>query len=215
MSPDDAAIFAEYHRVGRARSARLAAVGGVGVALALVAAIAISPALAASVPAPAPASTPVALVSPSPSAATPPATPTQIPSPAPVLLPSPEPVVSAAPEPVVAANPNWSIHIGATGYQTELDACQWVRMDLAAVASIVGAHNSCGGAIVITMDVGDPVSLAGQGLEGAYIVAEARDAHAGDVAADATAGLVADVILQTCYPGSSGRVRLVALLREG
>ncbi len=209
MSPDDAAIFAEYHRVGRARSARLVVAGGAVVVLAIFAGFALSPALAQ----PVPASAPAALVSPSPSAATPLAIPTETPSPAPVVLPSPASAATAATEPPVATDPNWSIRIGATGYQTELDACQWVRMDLAAVASIVGAHNSCGGAIVITMEAGDPVSLAGQGLDGAYVVAEARDAHAGDVAAAATAGMTADVILQTCYSGTGGRVRLVALLK--
>jgi hypothetical protein len=87
-------------------------------------------------------------------------------------------------------------------------------MDLGAVAPIVGAHTRCGGAAVLTLATGARVELQGQGLDGGFVVADARDAHAGDDAAEATAGLAADVILQSCYPGASGRVRLVALVRS-
>ena len=134
-------------------------------------------------------------------------------APAPSTLPAPPPadIGTVAVEPP-AAEGSWSIAIAATGYQAELDACQWVRMDLG-VAPIVGAHTSCGGAIVLEMIDLDAVQLAGQGLDGAYVVTGSRDARAGDTAAAATDGLAADVILQTCYPGADGRVRLVALTR--
>lgn len=85
-------------------------------------------------------------------------------------------------------------------------------MDLLGTAPFVGAHTSCGGAVVLTMKAGDRVTLAGQGLDGIYRVADARDAHAGDLATTATAGMTASVILQTCYRGTGGRERLVALL---
>ncbi len=123
----------------------------------------------------------------------------------------------AAAEPAVAVAPApsgpvlYAIDITATGYQREIDKCQWVRMDLGAVAPIVGAHTRCGGTTVLQMRPGDAVRLTGQGLDGAYVVQGSRDAHAGDDAAQATSGMTAAVILQTCYPETSGRVRLVAL----
>ncbi len=134
----------------------------------------------------------------------------------------PQPVeVSAtlvAPGPQLVSPPStghhgWSIVIDATGYQTEIDRCLWVRMQLGAVAPIVGAHNYCGGSIVLDMRAGDTVVLSGMGLDGTYVVTAGRDAHAGDSAAIATAQLAADVILQTCYWHSNGRERLIALTK--
>lgn len=110
---------------------------------------------------------------------------------------------------------SWAIAIGAVGYQAELDQCIWVRMDLAATAPIVGAHNYCGGGDVLEMALGDSVTLMGTGLDGVYLVTDSRDARAGDNAAQATAGLSAAVILQTCYWRNDGSERLVALTRVG
>lgn len=87
-------------------------------------------------------------------------------------------------------------------------------MDLGASAPIVGAHNVCGGAVVLRLRDGDRVRISGQGLGGLYVVDGSRDAHPGDDSAAATRGLAADAILQTCYVGS-GEVRLVALERLG
>ncbi|GAA2182992.1 hypothetical protein GCM10009785_24610 [Brooklawnia cerclae] len=103
------------------------------------------------------------------------------------------------------------IEVGATGYQAEIDRCQWVRMDLGAVAPIVAAHDYCGGSVVLDLLTGDRVDLAGQGLDGRYVVAGSRDARPGQDAAEATAGLVATVLLQTCYPDGA-HVRLVVLV---
>ena len=86
-------------------------------------------------------------------------------------------------------------------------------MDLSAIAPIVGAHNYCGGGIVLEMAEGDTVTLTGTQLDGAYRVTGEREAHAGDNAATATEGLVADVILQTCHWNSGGRERLLSLVR--
>lgn len=108
----------------------------------------------------------------------------------------------------------WSIAIATTGYQAEIDRCQWVRMDLGAAAPIVGAHNYCGGDIVLAMAVGDTVTLSGTNLDGTYSVTADRDAHAGDRAGIATSGMIADVILQTCYWSSNGEERLIALARR-
>jgi hypothetical protein len=105
--------------------------------------------------------------------------------------------------------------ITATGYQHEIDECQWVRMDLDAEAPIVGAHTQCGGSAVLSMRSGDVVELVGEGLDGEYVVSDGRDAHAGDNAATATDGMLVQVILQTCYPGAGGRERLVGLEPEG
>lgn len=108
----------------------------------------------------------------------------------------------------------YDIAIDATGYQAEVDRCLWVRMDLeGSVAPIVGAHNTCGGDLVLTVQVGDVVTLTGQGLDGRYIVSGDRVAYTGQGAGDATAGLTAAVILQTCYFGEGNEVRLVTLRR--
>ncbi len=107
----------------------------------------------------------------------------------------------------------WVIEVATEGYQAELDQCLWVRMDLDAVAPIVGAHNNCGGGVVLDMAEGDTVILSGVGLDGTYTVHSSRNAHAGDSAAAATSGWSADVILQTCYWNSGGLERLLALQR--
>lgn len=144
---------------------------------------------------------------------TPPLEPvTALPEPAPASSPQPQP--SAAPEPglpITGTRSTWSIVIDTTGYQAEIDRCLWVRMELGAVAPIIGAHNYCGGGVVLEMSMGESVTLTGTGLGGEYTVVDMRDARAGENAATATSGLDADVILQTCYWENDGRVKLVAL----
>jgi hypothetical protein len=109
-----------------------------------------------------------------------------------------------------ATQQHFSIAVATRGYQAELDQCQWVRMDVGAVAPIVGAHNFCHGDMVLAMQPGDLVAITGTDLDGDYQVTGSRDAHAGDNAATATSGLTADLILQTCYWGDNG-LRLVTL----
>ncbi|HEY0246805.1 MAG TPA: hypothetical protein VGC45_00965 [Gryllotalpicola sp.] len=114
-----------------------------------------------------------------------------------------------------APAPSGLLHIDITaeGGQSEVDDCQWVRIDyLGAPAPVVAAHTYCGGGRVLTLQPGEPVHLAGEGLDGWYRVTESRDAHAGDDAGAATAGMFAPtVILQSCYYGDDDRIRLVAL----
>ncbi|NLP84407.1 hypothetical protein HF576_11135 [Microbacterium sp. CFH 90308] len=150
----------------------------------------------------------VAPVEAGPDAATPP-TPDALA--APPAVPSPPPVESPpAPLPITPAVHTIGIH--TSGYQAELDQCLWVRMDLAgASAPIVGAHNNCGGDVVLGLEPGQLVDLAGQGLDGRYAVAGSRDGRPGQNAAEATAGFGAAVILQTCY-FEGPDVRLVALV---
>ncbi|WP_309619640.1 hypothetical protein [Salinibacterium sp.] len=119
--------------------------------------------------------------------------------------------LAAPPTLAATGQPRWSIDIDTVGYQPEIDACHWVRMDLGLYAPLVGAHNYCGGDIVLGMAIGDSVTLAGVGLDGDYTVTAVRDAVAGDNARRATDGLGGSVILQTCYWGSDGREKLVAL----
>lgn len=146
-----------------------------------------------------------------------------------LALPAPAPVEAAAPaapaildlptaEPVaetVAAPASWSIGISAFGWQNELDACQWVLMDMAAEVPlpIVAAHNYCGGGVVLDMQIGDSVTLGGYGYDGTYVVTGDRDASAGGSAAAAVSGMDGDVILQTCYWNDDGTERLVSLRR--
>jgi hypothetical protein len=142
--------------------------------------------------------------------------------PAPLALQLPtlalEPAIEAAPAPApapAAAPASWSISIGAVGLQAELDQCQWVRMDFSSAVPlpVVGAHNYCGGDIVLSMGVGETVTLAGAGLDGSYVVTGSRDAWTDSPAADAIAGMGGDVILQTCYWANDGSERLVSLQR--
>ena len=116
---------------------------------------------------------------------------------------------------LVPAAPDWSIPIGAIGLQAEVDSCIWVRMDFSSAVPlpIVGAHNFCGGGIVLEMTTGQTVALSGAGLDGTYVVGEQRDARADDYAEDAIAGMTGDVVLQTCHWADDGTLRLVALTR--
>ncbi len=201
--------FAECHRARRIR-AGLIALGWIAVTGAVAGASvlvgAASPRVEASVVATSAISaashSDAAVVSP----ADVPATETSVPPGVAAIPPSSQ--TSAVPSEGPRA---FRIAITATGYQAELDACQWVRMDLLDTAPFVGAHTSCGGRIILTMKPGDSVTLVGQGLDGTFRVADARDAHAGDLATAAVEGMTASVILQTCYPGAGGRERLVAL----
>jgi hypothetical protein len=118
----------------------------------------------------------------------------------------------AASDPAPRAQQSFSIAVATRGFQTELDRCEWVRMDVGAVAPIVGAHNFCDGDVVLAMNVGDLVAVTGTDLDGDYQVTGSRDAHAGDDAAAATSGLTADLLLQTCY-WTGGALRLVTLRR--
>jgi hypothetical protein len=126
-----------------------------------------------------------------------------------------EPAVEVVAEPLPAQAASWSIGITSFGWQTELDACQWVLMDMTADVPlpIVAAHNYCGGGIVLEMGVGDTVTLSGYGLDGTYAVVGDRDAWAGSNAAEAIAGMAGDVVLQTCYWDDDGTERLVSLQR--
>lgn len=123
-----------------------------------------------------------------------------------------QPQVEAAP---VAAS--WGIGIGAFGWQAELDACQWVLLDMVASVPlpIVAAHNYCGGGIVLEMQPGDTVTLSGYGYDGTYVVTGSRDAWTGSDAASAVAGMDGEVVLQTCYWNDDGTERLVSLRLVG
>lgn len=190
--------FREYHGVeNRLRVTRV--VAGIAVAATV---IAIVTALSAGAPV-------------SPNAGTPAPTVTAV---AESVLPAPDASAGASapltPQPLPSTGPGprtWAITIDTTGYQAEIDQCLWVRMDLGIQAPVVGAHNYCGGSVVLEMAIGDTVTLAGTGLDGTYRVASERLAYAGDNAAEATAGVVADVILQTCFWVDDGSERLIAL----
>ena len=106
----------------------------------------------------------------------------------------------------------WSISITATGRQAALDRCVWVRMDFDGVpAPIVGAHNRCGGDIILSMTVGDLVTVHGKSLDGQYFVIGTRDVLAGSSAKVATSNYPAAAYLLTCYYNGNGKERLLAL----
>ncbi len=121
-------------------------------------------------------------------------------------------IAEAAPAPVASS---WNIGISAFGWQAELDACQWVLLDMVASVPlpIVAAHNYCGGGIVLEMEPGDTVTLSGYGYDGTYVVTGYRDAWTGADAASAVSGMDGEVVLQTCYWNDDGTERLVSLRR--
>ena len=183
-SPEHDDVFRAYHRIGDRQVVVRGIVTGF-IALAVVAAVAVLG--AANVPVAAPAAV-AETVAPSASA-----------------TPSPIATTGSGPR-------DWSITIDTVGYQKEIDQCLWVRMDLGLSAPLVGAHNYCGGSVVLEMAIGDTVTLAGTGLDGLYRVSAERLAWAGDSAVAATAGLDAVVILQTCFWVDDGSERLLALV---
>lgn len=209
--------FREVHRSAAvARVRRIAGIAAAVVAVVLgvwaVPAVATSPAPPSVTAVPAAAPDPTAVVAPPPDPATPPAPPP------PASLPAPDRPASPAPPPAPALQPgprHTTIAVDTRGYQAEIDRCLWVRMDLADAVPIVGAHNYCGGDVVLGLQPGDRVTLMGEALDGDYAVVESRDARAGDDAAQATDGLTATVVLQTCYYDADGLLRLVALVPEG
>jgi len=104
------------------------------------------------------------------------------------------------------------IAIDTVGYQEELDRCLWVKMSLTPIAPIVAAHNYCGGDVVLGLGRGDRVRLSGLELDGVYVVTGDREVRTGELVSVATEGLVADVILQTCF-WRTGTTRLVTVER--
>jgi len=235
MVPDSGDPFRDYHR-GRFWMSLLKFTAGTAAAVAVVAGVmqlaagappyAAQPLAARGLPVPAPdgAATLATRATPAVPAA---AVPTPAAPPPAALAPGDSaaaPSSTAAPvlgsaastpdQPATVTGPGrWAIVINTTGYQAELDKCLWVRMDLGATAPIVGAHNNCGGSIVLAMKLGDIVTLSGTALDGAYTVIAARNAHAGDSAAAATSGWSGAVILQTCYFNAGGEERLLELER--
>lgn len=142
--------------------------------------------------------------------------PTTVPAPdLPTLSVEVEPRMASAivdhPVPVI----EWTITVDTVGYQDALDACLWTRMDFDGVVPIVGAHNFCGGDIVLDMKVGEIVHLSGADVDGTYVVTGDRQVFPGDDAIEATAGLDSPVLLQTCYWDVDQGMRLVALSTLG
>jgi len=214
--------FAAVHRAARRRTAAVGAalVIGVGTLVAVAWAVPSVAAPRAAVVAAAPATADAAAPTPVDTPALAPSAAGEVPAPAASSPPATIPEGAADAVPPVAEPPSvpapagpasYDLHVDASGYQAELDRCLWVRMDVGAVSPIVGAHNNCGGDVILAMNPGDRVTLAGEGVDGVYVVGESRDAHKGDDAATATAGMSATVILQTCYWEGTG-VRLVPLL---
>jgi hypothetical protein len=218
---DHDTVFADYHR---ARTRRIvAAVAGWVLAAALcvsgvvaIGAVTAHPASATSLASSSTSSSTTEATIPVDVAAVVNSTLAPAPPPAPTPTPSLRPALTPtrAPTSTIARQTAYAIAIAVTGYQIELNACQWVRMNLADTLPIVGAHTHCGGILVLRLQLGDTVTLSGQGLDGTYRVADALDAKAGDNSASATAGMTATVILQSCYLGGGGRVRLVGLIPE-
>lgn len=216
VHPENEAAFEAFHRSRRSRLV------GVSVRAAVVCSLVVAAVwgvAASSIPLPAAgaAATPATALAGQPAAAVladaaPPTAQPVAPSSDPTTAPPPPIVENPAPV-ILAPVSTYSIAVTARGYQAELDACQWVRMDIGAVAPIVGAHNYCHGDQVLAMQVGEIVTVTGADLDGDYQIIGSRDAHAGDSAADATVGMGGDLLFQTCYYDKSRGLRLVSAVR--
>lgn len=104
------------------------------------------------------------------------------------------------------AGDGYSFAVNQAGHQAALDRCSgWVWEDFGGYGRVVSAHNHCGGAVVLGMNVGDTVTLSGYG-KGAYQVTQIKRVPKG---APATV-LEGRLWMQTCFYDNT-TMRLVGL----
>lgn len=103
------------------------------------------------------------------------------------------------------STPDASFDVALRGHQDEIDRCVgFVLEDFGDFGTAIAAHDTCGGAAVLALDVGDLVVLEGI-ITGRRTVTEIKS-----VSKDATAAaLDGGVWLQTCDGG--GSLRLVRI----
>ncbi|MDN4477536.1 hypothetical protein QQX10_08025 [Demequina sp. SYSU T00039] len=115
---------------------------------------------------------------------------------------TPAPVAASAPAAGAASTggtgassgSDYSFGVHQAGHQAALDRCTgWVWEDFGGYGRVVSAHNHCGGAVVLGLQVGDTVHLTGYGA-GDYVVTRLKTVPKG---APATV-LEGRLWMQTC-----------------
>ena len=112
----------------------------------------------------------------------------------------------AAPKIVTARQHGYSFAVNITGGQAAIDRCDgFVWQDFHASGTVVSAHNTCGGAVILTLDIGDRVTLTGHGA-GTYRVTQVKA-----VPKQTNSSVLGGHLwMQTCYFGKA-MLRLVRL----
>lgn len=137
-----------------------------------------------------------------------------------VILPPPPPpppppavrersaVKSAPASQRTATSSGYRFHVPLTGHQAAIDRCDgFVWEDFGPRGNTVSAHNYCGGAVVLKLDVGDTVRLTGYG-KGTYKVTRIKSVPKGS----SSSVLDGKLWMQTCYFNKSD-IRLVQLTK--
>jgi hypothetical protein len=135
-----------------------------------------------------------------------------------VTLPPPPPppppptersaVKSAPASQRAATSSGYKFHVPLTGHQGAIDRCDgFVWEDFGSRGNTVSAHNYCGGAVILKLDVGDTVRLTGYG-EGTYTVTRIKSVPKGS----SSSVLDGKLWMQTCYFNKSD-IRLVQLTK--
>ena len=101
---------------------------------------------------------------------------------------------------------NFVFGVWLVGHQAAIDTCKgFVWEDFGSNGNVVSAHRDCGGAVILTLRVGDTVRLKGHGA-GNYHVVFIKNVPKGT----STATLHGELWMQTCTYGAS-KLHLVEL----
>ncbi|MBD7982800.1 hypothetical protein [Oerskovia merdavium] len=127
--------------------------------------------------------------------------------------PKKAPATTNAPAPAASAGQSfaWKTSVSNSGDQSVLDRCaggltRWFE-DIEG-KPYYPIHRHCGGSPILKLSMGDRVQIDGQ----AWVVTDSRNLHAGDDK-DLAFGLNGQILVQTCFVGTNGAVRVVALTR--
>lgn len=115
----------------------------------------------------------------------------------------------AAAAPAQAPAAAWTTYVANSGGQSVVDQCAggltaYTASDGGAFFSVpyLAIHNTCGGAPILRLSVGETVVITSGGSAGTYQVVDSRDVVQG-ATTDAVADVAGDILLQTCYFNST------------
>lgn len=142
------------------------------------------------------------------------------PATAPVVAPGPTDITPVATSPQIAAHdveflvdaPQVTVEaptvidVRLIGHQAEIDTCTGPVLSRYDTGDVIGEHNHCGGAWVLSLEVGDSVTITGY-RAGTYTVTGAKSVPKG---ASISVLNFASLYVQTCY-FHDDNMRLVGL----
>lgn len=132
------------------------------------------------------------------------------PSPAPVVTtpaptPPPAPVIEP---PAPTPNPLFTVRLGASGGDPEVDRCDGTFTEMLAyqkttyeVPPVWAAHNNCGGDVVLPLKTGDVIELNRNGESTVVKVVDIREASKLTGKTSDLHGMKGSLVLQSCYYG--------------